>query len=362
MDGSVSAHNPLGYPAEGNRLVFHDATRSSVASKECMAKIFMTTQSIQSQPGTVSEMRQTASGRGTMAKETGIHPANHSGQGKPAQNICPEWVGANHIFRLIAYHKLRSITELSGKAFLRAWWHIVSCHYELWKQDIHHRDISESNLMYYCNAEGVAVGVLNDFDLSSTTKGRQSNKRTGTIAFMAIELLTQTVLDGHETHEYHHAAESFIWVLAWVTLHYEHGTRLPRQHRPLERLLSSQGVACGKEKVWLMVSERNELKPPPSQQESWKVAMGCLEVLAMQYAETGAGVEDVLWPIALFSKFPSAYYSDLDFCPAIRPPKGYNIISRAPRPPSMIRLRSMRDPSAQQDMTSHCEGFVRTNR
>ncbi|KAH7922355.1 hypothetical protein BV22DRAFT_663661 [Leucogyrophana mollusca] len=135
---------------------------------------------------------------------------------------------------------------MSGKAFLRAWWHIISWHYELWKDGIDHHVIGESNLMYYHNTQGVTAGVFNDFDVSSTTESRQRNGRAGTIPFMAIELLKQPALDGHKTHEYYHDAESLIWVFAWVTLHYEHGTRLPRKDRPLENLLSLQPGA-----VWL---------------------------------------------------------------------------------------------------------------
>ncbi|KAH7920052.1 hypothetical protein BV22DRAFT_1074614 [Leucogyrophana mollusca] len=196
-----------------------------------------------------------------------------------------ESVPGSRVLWIIVFRKLRPITELPEKEFLRAWWEIVLCHYELWKEGIHHRDISESNLMYYRNAQGVAVGVLNDYDLSSTTEGRQGDERTGTIPFMSVELLRRPALDGHKTHEYYHDAESLIWVLAWVTLHYEHGTRRPRQHRPLEGLLSLQAVECSDKKTSFMVHGRNEVKPPPSQQGNWEVARGCLKVLATHYVE-----------------------------------------------------------------------------
>ncbi|KAH7903649.1 hypothetical protein BJ138DRAFT_984464, partial [Hygrophoropsis aurantiaca] len=88
-------------------------------------------------------------------------------------------------------------------------------HYALWKGELYHRDISENNLMYYRDKGNIAVGVLNDFDLSSTKQIRQGNERTGTIPFMAIQLLKQQSTSGHYRHLYRHDAESFMWVLAW---------------------------------------------------------------------------------------------------------------------------------------------------
>jgi hypothetical protein len=39
--------------------------------------------------------------------------------------------GSSRVFYLIVFRKLRPITELSGKEFLRAWWHVVLCRYPL---------------------------------------------------------------------------------------------------------------------------------------------------------------------------------------------------------------------------------------
>ena len=56
---------------------------------------------------------------------------------------------------------------------------------------IHHGDISLKNLMYGILAKtGVPVGVVNDFDLASwDDHSTTNNDRTGTIPFMAIDLL-----------------------------------------------------------------------------------------------------------------------------------------------------------------------------
>jgi len=64
-------------------------------------------------------------------------------------------------------------------------------------------------------------GVLIDFDSayvieSSGNTGR--GKRTGTIPFMALELLADMHLNNNQPHLYRHDVESFIWTFAFVLL------------------------------------------------------------------------------------------------------------------------------------------------
>jgi Fungal protein kinase len=89
-------------------------------------------------------------------------------------------------------------------------------HYHLWKLGIWHRDISTGNLMYWRDENGHAYGKLSDFDLSSR-KGQLSNnkQRTGTLLFMAIELLGAR---SPIVHKYEHDVESFYWVLLCAVL------------------------------------------------------------------------------------------------------------------------------------------------
>ena len=56
---------------------------------------------------------------------------------------------------------------------------------------MHHRDISPNNLMYYWTEQGRIVGVLNDFDLAvlASSAAQSSKERTGTLPYMADELL-----------------------------------------------------------------------------------------------------------------------------------------------------------------------------
>jgi hypothetical protein len=89
-------------------------------------------------------------------------------------------------------------------------------HYHLWKLDLHHRDISIGNLMYWRDENGDAYGTLSDYDLSSRRGVPSDNKqRTGTLPFMAIELLSAS---GPIVHKYEHDVESFYWVLLYAIL------------------------------------------------------------------------------------------------------------------------------------------------
>ena len=77
----------------------------------------------------------------------------------------------------------------------------------------HHLDVSPGNLMYYNHGNSV-VGVLNDLDLATdlSLSGIPNTDRTGTIPFMALQLLE----GGPVIHLFRHDAESFIWLFLWV--------------------------------------------------------------------------------------------------------------------------------------------------
>jgi len=83
---------------------------------------------------------------------------------------------------------------------------------------IHHGDISFNNLMYDTSATNGPVGILNDFDLATwVDHSTTNNDRTGTIPFMAIDMLDGG-LDDRIPRLYRHDVESFIWVLAYITV------------------------------------------------------------------------------------------------------------------------------------------------
>ncbi|KAH7891036.1 hypothetical protein F5I97DRAFT_1798619, partial [Phlebopus sp. FC_14] len=88
-------------------------------------------------------------------------------------------------------------------------------HLMLWKNGVYHQDISPSKLMYYHDKNGNVVGILIDFDLTSSD-GAQHITRAA--PFMALNLLTDEALRGEVQHLYEHDTESFIWVLTWISL------------------------------------------------------------------------------------------------------------------------------------------------
>ena len=140
--------------------------------------------------------------------------------------------------RLIVMNRLRPIYDLGGKEFWVAFWQCFACtcslasptdiadlsciptgHHRLWVNGIHHGDISFNNLMYdFLEKTGNPVGILNDFDLATwVDHSTTNNDRTGTIPFVAIDLLDGG-LQGRVPRLYRHDMESFIWVLAYITV------------------------------------------------------------------------------------------------------------------------------------------------
>jgi hypothetical protein len=92
-------------------------------------------------------------------------------------------------------------------------------HYRLWVNGIHHGDISFNNLMYDVPTEaGDPVGVVIDFDLATwVDHPTTNNDRTGTIPFMAYDLLSGG-LERRIPRLYRHDMESFVWVLTYITV------------------------------------------------------------------------------------------------------------------------------------------------
>ncbi|KAG1838490.1 hypothetical protein C8R48DRAFT_571982, partial [Suillus tomentosus] len=78
-------------------------------------------------------------------------------------------------------------------------------HYAFWQAGVYHRDVSPGNMVWYRNGT-VLMGILNDYDLSSlvTALGPQGNERTGTILFMALDLLSKKGQQGEVKHLYRH--------------------------------------------------------------------------------------------------------------------------------------------------------------
>ncbi|KAG1805973.1 uncharacterized protein BJ212DRAFT_1437720, partial [Suillus subaureus] len=129
----------------------------------------------------------------------------------------PEPTKGSRVLYVLVFPKLLPITELYNKELFDVWCQCILCHLTLWKEGVYHRDVSPGNLMWYWK-DGKRIGVLNDYDLSSLAndQGPRGNERTGTVPFMALDLLSVKGQRGEVKHLYRHDLESFIWCFAWI--------------------------------------------------------------------------------------------------------------------------------------------------
>jgi len=87
----------------------------------------------------------------------------------------------------------------------------------------------------YKRINGGIRGYLIDFDLAGLAGREPANlDRTGTMPFMALELLHSVVRKAPITHTYDHDAEAVCWVVLWLGVQYEDGERVTRSFREWE--------------------------------------------------------------------------------------------------------------------------------
>ncbi|KIK34035.1 hypothetical protein CY34DRAFT_664792 [Suillus luteus UH-Slu-Lm8-n1] len=189
---------------------------------------------------------------------------------------------SRRVFCMIEFRELLPITKLSRDEFLSTWWQIIVCHFVLWKNGVHHRDISPSNLMVYKTSGGRWIGVLIDFDLSSTQDGPLGQECTGTVPFMALDLLTEEAIEGQVKHLYQHDAESLIWVLTWVCICYEDGVYIGKGTK-IHDWLRVDAPRCHEKKSSFLGHGRKVIQPSSPHEVIWEVAESCLEAIAQHY-------------------------------------------------------------------------------
>ncbi|KAF8833734.1 hypothetical protein BDN67DRAFT_976451 [Paxillus ammoniavirescens] len=150
--------------------------------------------------------------------------------------------GSRTLFTLL-FKKLSPIKELQGDDLFDTWRQCVLSHYVLWKAGIHHRDVSCENLMYH-RVNGKVIGVLNDHDLASLTSSDNplGKERTGTMLFMAIDLLDADGQDGKVKHLYRHDMESLVWVFVWICHQFKDGKL--RTRGPLDAWVKADARRC----------------------------------------------------------------------------------------------------------------------
>ncbi|KAG2138136.1 hypothetical protein BD769DRAFT_1663701 [Suillus cothurnatus] len=229
----------------------------------------------------------------------------------------PEPTKGSRVLYILVFPKLHPITELNDKELFDVWRQCILCHLTLWKEGVYHRDVSPGNLMWYWK-DGNRMGVLNDYDLSSlaNVQGPQGNERTGTVPFMARELLTEEGQRGKVKHLYRHDLESFMWVFAWICLRYRQGVLVPRRLRPLDEWATLGAIACGEKKL-VFLDKLSPFAPSDINKLTWGFLVSCLLVLKkdaedryylrfQEQLDSGADQQpnaDELDPDAFLSKF-----------------------------------------------------------
>ncbi|KAF8833735.1 hypothetical protein BDN67DRAFT_976454 [Paxillus ammoniavirescens] len=162
--------------------------------------------------------------------------------------------GSRTLFILL-FTKLSPIKELQGDDLFDAWRQCVLSHYVLWKAGIHHRDVSCENLMYH-SVNGKVIGVLNDYDLASlmSSDNPLGKERTGTMLFMAIDLLDADGRDGKVKHLYRHDMESLVWVFVWICHQFKDGKL--RTRGPLDAWAKVDASGCVEKKTYFLIAIR----------------------------------------------------------------------------------------------------------
>ncbi|KAJ7592404.1 hypothetical protein C8J56DRAFT_1161616 [Mycena floridula] len=152
------------------------------------------------------------------------------------------------MLQMLVFDWLDPITSLKGEHFWVAFWNILRCHFLLWQRGMQHGDISVNNIRYNPVTQ---KGVLNDFDLALFIPDQPSplprRRATGTIPFMALELLDESGWSGEKRHLYRHDLESFAWVLLWICVRFRDGKE--ERPGPLENFLTSNHRDCFAEKL-----------------------------------------------------------------------------------------------------------------
>ncbi|KAF8808814.1 hypothetical protein BYT27DRAFT_7095882 [Phlegmacium glaucopus] len=154
------------------------------------------------------------------------------------------WKG-HRTLRIIGFKKLKEVTAYVGINFVDAWLEVVTCHAFLWKHRVEHGDPSLGNMMY---DPDLKCGVLTDFDLSILQWEPRviGTDRTGTIPFMATDLLTDAYWRGLIKRLYRHELEAFIWILPYTFLLYNNGNRTSNKF--VDPWRTSDYNTCMKEK------------------------------------------------------------------------------------------------------------------
>ncbi|KAG2051443.1 hypothetical protein BDR06DRAFT_1022663 [Suillus hirtellus] len=194
----------------------------------------------------------------------------------------PEPTIGSRVLCVLVFRKLKPITELHDHELFDAWYQCISCHLTLWKEGVYHRDVSPGNMMWY-KKNSKLIGVLIDYDLSALADDLRprGNQCTGTVPFMALDLLTAKAQRGDVKHLYRHDLESFVWVFTWISFRYDNGALLPARLRPIDQWAILDAVSCGKEKQ-SFVNYLEDFRPLHIKTVIWCFILACFQVLDIE--------------------------------------------------------------------------------
>ncbi|KAG2096079.1 uncharacterized protein F5147DRAFT_763590 [Suillus discolor] len=195
----------------------------------------------------------------------------------------PEPTTGSRMLYILVFRKLLPITKLYGKELFDVWRQCILCHLTLRKEGVYHRDVSPGNLMWYWK-DGRRIGVLNDYDLSSLAndRGPRGNECTGTVPFMALDLLSAKGQQGEVKHLYRHDLESFT-----------QGILLPAELRPLDEWATLNPVTCG-EKKYVFLSHLRIHYPSDIDSRIGMFLVECVEVLREYISRRSARLDRLI--------------------------------------------------------------------
>lgn len=119
------------------------------------------------------------------------------------------------------------------------------------------------------------MGVLGDFDLAilRDSPDKRGRERTGTVPFMALELLRKEYFEGKIARNYRHYVESFIWVLVWVFMLHD------STWEGRETWQTSNYTTCRTSKTEFLMVSYSLVSPPEEECLRWRLVGGLLSWL-----------------------------------------------------------------------------------
>src|SRR5271154_7439111 len=147
-------------------------------------------------------------------------------------------------------------------------------------------------------------GVLGDYDLSISRRQLRvpGTDRTGTIPFMARDLLSHEYWNGDIERRYRHELEACIWILPFVFLRYQNGKS--QSGTLVDAWMTSDYITCAEKKTHFLLPTKlrqNEQLCQPDYKDHWKLADDLLfwlsntiaAILRQQHEEIEKGMDKI---------------------------------------------------------------------